>query len=60
MLAFIAVFAVISIIASVFVVAASMLSSRLGRSEDHYLADEIEVDQSSLDVPAGRSSQSPL
>ncbi len=59
MWAFIAVFAIISIVASVFVVAASMLSSRLGRSEDDYLTDEVEVEQISLDVPAGHSSHLP-
>ena len=60
MLAFIAIFFIASIIASVFVVAATMLSSRLSHTEDNYLAEEVEVDHGRPDVPAGQTSQSPL
>ena len=59
MLAFIVIFVVTSIIASVFVVAATILSSRLNHTEDNYLAEEIEVDLGRADVPAGKTSQSP-
>jgi len=59
MLAILAIFAIASFVASIFVIAATMLSSRLSHEEDHYLAESYEVEQSSQDAPAGRTSQSP-
>jgi hypothetical protein len=41
MLAAIAIIAFVSLIASVLVIAASMLSSRLSTSEEQYLVEEI-------------------
>lgn len=42
MLAAIAIIAFVSLLASVLVIAASMLSSRLSTSEEHYLVEELE------------------
>lgn len=56
MLAAIAIFAIVSLIASVFVIAASMLSSRLNNTEEHYVAEEYEVDQRGVDAPASETS----
>ena len=53
MIAIIAVTAICSILASVLVITASMLSSRLSRVEDHFWGDEIEVERSHAEVPAG-------
>jgi hypothetical protein len=53
MLPIIAVIVISSILASVLVIAASMLSSRLSRAEDYYLADEIEVEPQSFEAAAG-------
>jgi len=47
-----------SILASVLVVAASMLSSRLSRAEDRFLANEFEVKLAHPEVPVGDAPQS--
>lgn len=60
MLATIAIFFVISFIASVLVIAATMLSSRLSHKEEHYLAEEYRPDQDGADAPAGKKSASSL
>ena len=53
MLAIFAVIFISSILASVLVITASMLSSRLSRAEDHFIADEIEVEPSIQEMPVG-------
>lgn len=58
MLATIAIITVVSAIASILVIAATMLSSRLNSTEEHYLVEEYEVEQSSPDVPDGESPRS--
>jgi hypothetical protein len=60
MLATIAIFFVISLIASVLVIAATMLSSRLSHREEHYLAEEYEVEQDGAEAQAGKNSPSSL
>jgi hypothetical protein len=52
MLAFIAIFFSLSLIASVLVIAASMLSSRLNRVEEQYLAEEYEAQPGNAESPA--------
>ena len=56
MLAFVAVFFCVSLIASALVIAASMLSSRLNHTEEQYLAETYEVEQNSIDAPASEAS----
>jgi archaellum component FlaG (FlaF/FlaG flagellin family) len=56
-LAIVAIIIIASMIASVLVITATMLSSRLNQTEGH-LTEEYEVDQSSPDVPLGEKSQS--
>ncbi len=46
MLAIIAVLVTLSILASVLVITASMLSSRLSRVEDRFIAEDYEVEES--------------
>lgn len=58
MLATIAIITVVSAIASILVIAATMLSSRLNSTEEHYLVEEYEVEQSSPDVSDGESPRS--
>ncbi len=42
-----------SLLASVLVVTASMLSSRLSRAEDQFLADDFELELPNPEVPVG-------
>ena len=58
MLATIAAFCVISFIASILVIAATMLSSRLSHKEEYYLAEEYDIEQDGADAPAGKKSPS--
>jgi hypothetical protein len=58
MLATIGIVAVISTIASVLVIAATMLSSRLSSTEEHYLVEDYEAEQSNTDVSGDESPQS--
>ena len=58
MLAFVAVFFIIALITSVLVIAATMLSSRLRHTEEHYLAEKYEVEQNDADAPASETSPS--
>ena len=58
MLAIVAIFFIVTLIASVLVIAATMLSSRLTRTEEHYLAEENEVEQNGADAPASEASPS--
>ena len=51
MLAITAIIVIGAVLASVIVIAASMLSSRLSRAEDRFLADESEFELSSPEVP---------
>ncbi len=56
MLAFIAIFIVASIIISVLVIAATILSSRQNHAEDYCLTEENEMGQSRPDGPVGEAS----
>ncbi len=56
MLAFVAVFFCLSMIASVLVIAATMLSSRLNRTEEQYLAEDYEVQPHSAEPPASEAA----
>ena len=58
MLAFIAIFFGISLIASILVIAATMLSSRLSLTEEHYLAEEYEVEHGRTHERAADTSTS--
>ena len=58
MLAVIVIFIFASMIASVLVIAATMLSSRRNHAEDHYLTEEYEVVQSRPEVPTSEATQS--
>jgi len=58
MLAIIAVLVIGAVLASVLVIAASMLSSRLSRAEDRFLADEPQSELPIPEVLVGDASQS--
>ena len=57
MLAVIAIVIVGAVLTSVMVIAASMLSSRLSRAEDRYLADDREIELPGPEAPVGDAPQ---
>ena len=57
-LAIVAILIIASMIASVLVITATMLSSRLNQKEGHCLTEEYEVEQSSPDASIGEASHS--
>jgi hypothetical protein len=57
-LAIVAILIIASIVASILVITATMLSSRLNHKDGHFLTEEYEVEQSSPDVSVGEKSQS--
>ncbi len=59
MLVFLAIFIIISFIASVLVIAATMLSSRLNHTQERYMTEEYDEGQGYLDLPAGRETSPP-
>ena len=59
MLAFLAIFIIVSLIASMLVIAATMLSSRLSHTQEQYLTEEYDEEEDYLDLPAGHETSPP-